>query len=94
MGKNMPTGWSRVKAKWRERNLPDKDGNYVCWICKQPVHNSVVTIDHVAPLELYPEYARDLSNLKPSHRWCNEERGRPGHTKLLKRYGRRKVGRL
>lgn len=85
---NMPNNWSQVKKRWREKNPPDADGNYICWLCKQPVHESKMTLDHVATLELYPEYAKDLSNLRPSHNFCNEQRGQPKHSQLIHRFGR------
>lgn len=76
-----------AKKKWREANKP-VDGFYICWLCKQPVHEDKVTLDHVAPLHLYPEYATDISNLRPSHEHCNQQRGQPAHVRLVKRFGK------
>lgn len=68
MSKNLPANWTYYKKKWKRLNPPDADGNYQCWLCPQQVHKDVMTLDHVASLELYPEYATELSNLKPAHR--------------------------
>lgn len=66
--------WHIVKKRWKKKNPPDKDGNYVCWLCEQKVSAETVTLDHVLTVEMYPEYAKELSNLRPAHRWCNEQR--------------------
>lgn len=85
MSANLPINWGYYKKKWKKQNPPDKDGNYQCWLCPRKVHKSIVTIDHVAPLELYPEYAKEMSNLRPAHRWCNEERASNRLTTLRRR---------
>lgn len=63
-----------LKIKWRKVNLPDANDNYECWICHQPIEADKMTLDHVATVEQYPEYAFELSNLRPAHEWCNQER--------------------
>lgn len=73
-----------LRKKWIANNPPDENGNYECWLCKQPVHIDKVTIDHVAPVHLYPEYAKNLSNLKPSHEFCNQQRAVPKEAKLTR----------
>lgn len=85
MSKNLPNNFSTIKKKWKEKNKPDEHGYYICWICKQKVHTSKVSLDHVWPVAQYPEYARELSNLEPSHVFCNQQRG---GSNLLKRYGK------
>lgn len=47
---------------------------YECWICKQPVSKDTVTVDHVASVSEYPEYALEPSNLRPAHKFCNNKR--------------------
>lgn len=84
MSKNSPNNFSAIKKEWKEKNKPDKDGYYICWICKEKVHISKLSLDHVWPVAQYPEYARKLSNLEPSHVFCNQNRG---GSRLLKRYG-------
>lgn len=78
---------SSLKKKWKSKNPPDENGNYICWICKQAVHTSVVSMDHVATVEEWPEYKNDLSNLRPSHAFCNHERA----NKQLSRLRQRKI---
>lgn len=78
MSKNLPSNWSSIKKKWKQKNEPNDEGYYVCWVCKQPVHLSTMTLDHVFPLAQYPEYAAELSNLEPSHEFCNQHRGGSG----------------
>lgn len=87
MSRNMPNTWSNVKKAWRKANPPDAEGFYICWICKHELHESKLTLDHVAPLEQYPEFAKELSNLRPAHAWCNQERARNKYTSLINRFG-------
>jgi 5-methylcytosine-specific restriction endonuclease McrA len=68
---------ANLKKKWISKNPPDKDGNYTCWLCKQPVALENLSLDHVASVAEYPEYAFELSNLRPSHVFCNNERAFP-----------------
>lgn len=82
-------GWKAVRQKWFARNPPDKDGNYECSICHQPVHKDKVSLDHIAPLELYPEYAKELSNLRPTNVFCNGERA---DSSLKRLRGRKVIG--
>lgn len=86
---NRISGWSAIRKRWKAKYLPDDNGNYECAICHQPVHISVVSLDHIAPVELYPEYAKELSNLQPTHTFCNQERAF-STVKMLK--GRRIIG--
>lgn len=44
-----------------------------CWLCGSPVEFALYTIDHVLPLS-HGGPARDLRNLLPAHRVCNERR--------------------
>lgn len=89
MSSNLPKFWSKIKKRWKAQNPPDADGNYICWLCTKPVSAELMTLDHVAPLEQYPEYAKELSNLRPAHRWCNEERARGNHGTLTTLRGRK-----
>lgn len=82
-------GWTSVKRKWLEKNPPDKNGNYECWLCHNPVPANKVSLDHVASVELYPEYAKELSNLRPTHEFCNQERA---YSKLKQLRGRKVLG--
>lgn len=82
--------WSTTKKKWFANNKPDYDKHhYICWLCKKPVHITKVTLDHVMPVENWPEYAKELSNIKPAHDWCNHERHAQELSKLK---GRNKLG--
>lgn len=76
------------RKQWKKDNPPDKDGNYECWICKQPVTAEKMTIDHVAPVSQYPEYARDPSNIRPAHRFCNEQRSVTPLARTIRRFGK------
>lgn len=87
MSKNLPSNWSSIKRQWKKINPPDIQGYYICWICNIKVHISKLTLDHVLPLETYPEYGADLTNLRPAHEFCNQHRG---GNNLLKRYGKAK----
>lgn len=89
---SLPKNWSAIKRRWRNQNPPDANGFYECWICRQPVHMSAVSLDHVAPTSLYPEYAKNLSNLRPSHKFCNDQRTTPTYAKIT-RHVKRKASR-
>jgi len=82
--------WQLTKKKWKSSNPPDKDGYYICAICKQPVHISKVSLDHIISKSLYPELMHDLTNLQPTHGFCNKEKGngRDGGTRMIQRYGK------
>lgn len=89
MSKRRPGNWNHTKKKWKALNLPDADGYYECWICHKPVHLSIVSLDHVAPVEQYPEYAHELSNLRPSHTYCNGARVKGFMKKINRKIHRR-----
>ena len=64
------------KEQWIRDYPPDKDGDYVCHLCKKPVHISVMKLEHVLPKGSTPKaIAETDDNLKPSHKSCNEEKG-------------------
>lgn len=88
-GHNRIPGWKEVRKKWFARNPPDENGNYECAICHHPVHKDHVSLDHIATVELYPEYAKELSNLRPTHEFCNQERA---YSKVKQLRGRRILG--
>ena len=69
-----PSQMKVLKVKWLRKNKPDASGNYECWICHQPIAADKLTLDHVASVHDYPEYAFALSNLRPAHNFCNQER--------------------
>ncbi len=65
--------WQRTKIKWFAVN-PPIEGYYLCWLCNQLMKPEKVTLDHVADWATYPEYRYELSNLRPAHQFCNNER--------------------
>ena len=81
--------WQETRREWLRKNPPDKDGNYTCAICKSPVHKDKVSLDHIISKSLYPELRYDLTNLQPTHDFCNQEKGngKDGGTRVLTRYG-------
>ena len=84
MSKKRPAQ-NKLRKRWIEKNPPDENGYYECWICKWPVHVSKMTIDHILSAREYPEYRTDHSNLRPAHDWCNNQRSQ--EVKQTKRYG-------
>lgn len=88
----MNTKWRNTKKKWIAKNPPDKDGYYICAICGHRVHISKLSLDHIISKSLYPELMYDLTNLQPTHDFCNKEKGngRDGGTRMVQRYGRAK----
>lgn len=78
--------WKNTKKKWHTAN-PAVNGEYICWRCNSPVSAELVTLDHIADWALYPEYRYELSNLKPAHQFCNNEK----HANQLQRLRNRKI---
>lgn len=85
-----PTKWATTRKNWFIK-YPDINGMYVCWICKQEVSKDTVSLDHVMSVDKWPEYAFNLTNLRPSHTFCNQERDQSTLTKLRSRKILRKV---
>lgn len=82
--------WMRVKAEAYRRDsqaivtMPDgsREVGARCWICGDPIDYGAKPQtpfawepDHFKPVELYPELAYDLANIRPAHSKCNRRRG-------------------
>lgn len=64
------------RRQWIKDHPPDENGNYVCYICKLPVHVSVMKLDHVLPKGSTPKAIAEADiNLAPTHQRCNNEKG-------------------
>ena len=66
----------------RLRAMVKQLGTHVCWICGVPIdmglpptHARSWTMDHVQPVQLRPDLAMDLGNIREAHRDCNGKRG-------------------
>jgi len=66
--------WSIARKHYLKHNPADKDGNRICGICKKPVHESEITIDHILPRTRRPDLIFTQSNLQPAHAKCNESK--------------------
>ncbi len=72
-------GYVRIARDWRERLAIFDAYCWTCWVCKSPIDPKLKdpqpwsgTLDHVKPLS---QGGRDeVSNLKPAHKQCNEQR--------------------
>lgn len=67
--------WERKRAYIRRQAGP-------CGICGKPIdytlaypHPQSFTVDHIEPLSLRPDLARDLDNLQAAHNACNRAKG-------------------
>jgi 5-methylcytosine-specific restriction endonuclease McrA len=67
--------WQVVRALWFKNNPPNEYGWYVCGICKNPVHFTKVTLDHILPRSRRPDLRYEPSNLQPAHWICNSQKG-------------------
>lgn len=76
--------WEKVR---QQAYIRDRKANARCWICKGEIdycassaaHTGTYSPDawepdHYLPKDKYPEYANDISNLRPSHASCNRAR--------------------
>lgn len=70
--------WRTVRKQAFERDLA---ANAPCWICGKPIDYTAQSgpdswqPDHVLTVHDFPQYALDVTNLKPSHARCNNQRG-------------------
>lgn len=63
----------RARKRWLKQNPPDSKGNYTCAICYKSIPASKMTLDHIKERLLIKsdrEY-HDLTNLQPTHDYCN-----------------------
>lgn len=63
---------------------------WTCHLCEQPIphglhrrHPLAYQADHVQPYETHPHLRMDITNLRPSHRQCNQYRGKRPITPAL-----------
>lgn len=52
-----------------------KNGCFTCYICKEPVLNADLSVDHHKPRSRFPEMALNMQNLRVVHSWCNSRKG-------------------
>ena len=72
--------WPYIRAQAWNR---DKKARAVCHICGEPIDYFVPPSsspdsyepDHLIPVHLRPDLELDLTNIAPSHRRCNRQRG-------------------
>lgn len=72
--------WRTVRAQAFER---DRAADARCWICGRPINYAgdprtdpwAWQPDHYYPVRDFPELANDITNIRPSHARCNNERG-------------------
>lgn len=72
--------WKYVRAACWER---DRKAHAVCAICSQPIDYMLVPSscdmawepDHIVPVSKDKSKELDMSNVRPTHRKCNRNRG-------------------
>lgn len=69
----MSDEWLKVRREWIKLNPPNHQGQWVCGICGRSVHISEMEVDHIKGRK--GELLTDLSNLQPSHIYCNRLKG-------------------
>lgn len=67
--------WIEYRAQWFVEHQPDKNGYYICGICKKPVHIDETVLDHIKPKSGNPELRFVDSNIQPAHWICNSVKG-------------------
>jgi 5-methylcytosine-specific restriction endonuclease McrA len=67
--------WAKVRREWVALNPPDHQGGYLCGICAKWVHKSEMELDHIISRAKAPQSFADLSNLQPTHSYCNQLKG-------------------
>ncbi len=82
----VPKSWGRSGSRWKAVRKAaferDRDANAPCWICGRPINYAAPSTDpdgwqpdHVLTVHDFPQYALDITNVKPSHARCNNQRG-------------------
>ena len=82
----VPKTAGRSTRRWKviRKQAFDRDmrANAPCWICGKPINYAAPAHDpwswepdHVLPVSTHPEYAEDITNIRPSHARCNNLRG-------------------
>ena len=71
--------WRQVRAQAYQR---DMEKNAPCWICGKPINYAAPAgdpdawePDHYLTVADHPEFANDITNIRPSHSVCNRRRG-------------------
>src|SRR5213596_3788639 len=67
--------WIKIRKAWIKANPPNHEGYYVCGICGMAVHSSDMELDHIDSRSRSPASFADFSNLQPTHKNCNQEKG-------------------
>lgn len=81
----------RIRARARARVAR---GEPPCWLCGAPIDYTLITpnpmayeLDHVKPVDKFPELAFTPSNWRPSHRQCNRAKWNNEFAPIIKRSG-------
>lgn len=74
------TLWEATKKLWFELNPPDHAGYYYCQLKPcffpgVPMTKSECRLDHIKPKGKFPLLKYVLSNLRPTHDYCNGVKG-------------------
>lgn len=73
--------WLRIRRMWIKLNPPNHEGQYLCSICGKPVSCTNFELDHVLGRD--GDNFRDLDNLRPTHKYCNQRKGSQKWTPLI-----------
>lgn len=64
------------RQRWIAENPSNHEGAWVCYICQQWVYEGDMELDHVEPKSSTSAEVSDSDeNLRPTHKWCNQEKG-------------------
>lgn len=66
--------WIEFRKQWF-RDHPSFDGYYICGICRQPIPEDEVVLDHIQPRSYRPDLRFEPSNIQPAHQSCNQIKG-------------------
>jgi 5-methylcytosine-specific restriction endonuclease McrA len=75
---HMPRSLGRTGHRWRKLCEQVKSEEAYCWICKQyinpycePRSPMSYSVDHILPIQYYPELALERGNVHAAHLRCN-----------------------
>jgi 5-methylcytosine-specific restriction endonuclease McrA len=63
------------RREWIKANPPNHQGYWVCYLCRQWVHETGMELDHVEPRGLGGVKSKRMGELRPTHGPCNRDKG-------------------
>lgn len=90
----MPKEWANSHSVRKRARAALKRENRPCWICGiaidyslPAVHPFSFELDHIKPIDRFPDLAFVRSNWAPAHRKCNRAKSNSNYAPIIRRSG-------